>query len=158
MRGARVLLLLLAASCQRSVERDVKTQPTVAVANGVIFPASAPLSRDGYTRYTPSAADVEQAERLIARQLPSLTATPAYQQPRLPEIVARLARYSRQYFGLKTPNGQRVLWVSFLLSTAAHPGWRTAQVSVRGGGHGYFDLLVNLDAGACQELRINSPR
>jgi hypothetical protein len=159
-RTNALLLLLLAVSCQRSMGTDVRTQTPLPVASGVILPASVPLERDGFGRYTPSPADVEQAEQLIAKQLPSMTASPAYQQEKLPEIVARLSSYVRQYVGLKTPQGQRVLWVSFILSPARHPEWRTGLVTVRGGGHGYFSLMVNLDAGAsaCQELRINSPR
>jgi hypothetical protein len=107
--------------------------------------------------WTPSTDDVAAAERLVREQLPGMAASPAYQQEKVGEIVVRLPEYRRQYVARRGPDGHRVLWINFFRSPD-EPDWTAGLVVVRGGGHDYFNLEVDLDAGACRALQINSPR
>jgi len=127
---------------------------------GVIFPAEAeegPSAPGG--RWTPTEADVAVAERFVRERLPSLAASPSYQQDAVPRIVARLAEYRRQYVGLRGESGELSIWVSFFLAPEEqHPDWTRSVVLVRGGGEAYFQLTVDMDAFNCRELKINSSR
>jgi hypothetical protein len=127
---------------------------------GVIFAAdveAGPTAPGG--RWTPTAADIAEAERLVREKLPSLTASPSDQQAAVPRIAARLAEYRRQYVGLRAADGQPSIRVSFFAGPEdRHPDWTRSIVSVRGGGEDYFQLTVDMETSSCRELRINSPR
>jgi len=107
--------------------------------------------------WTPSIDDVATAERLVREQLSRMTASPAYQQEQVGELVARLPEYRRQYVARRGPDGHRVLWINFF-RLRGESDWTSGLVVVRGGGHDFFNLEVDLDAAACRDLRINSPR
>jgi len=127
---------------------------------GVVFPAEAeegPSAPGG--RWTPTEADIAVAERFVREKLPSLAASPSYQQEAVPRIVARLAEYRRQYVGLRGESGELSVWVNFFAGPAdQYPDWTRSVVLVRGGGEAYFQLTVDMDAFSCRELRINSSR
>jgi len=111
----------------------------------------------GGQTWLPTAADVAKAEQLVREQLPGLTASPEYQQGVVRDITDHLSEYRRQYVGRPVEGGRRVLWINFFRS-AGFPEWTTGVVFVRGGGHDYFNLTVDLDDRRCGELQINSPR
>ena len=127
---------------------------------GVIFAAdveAGPAAPGG--RWTPTAADIAEAERFVREKLPSLTASPSYQQEAVARIAARLAEYRRQYVGLRGEDGEQSIWVNFFAAPEdRYPDWTRSIVSVRGGGEDYFQLTVDMDSFSCRELRINSPR
>ena len=161
---ARVLVIALAlfaplsAGAQPAKGDNLKQAQPDKKPRGIIFPSDYPLPREGFTRATPTAEEVSKAEGWIATQLPALKVSPDYQQKTLPEIIKRLPDYARQYFGYADAKGRRSLWVNFILNPERHEEWERELVTVRGGGHGYFNLWVDLEAATCRELRINSPK
>ena len=127
---------------------------------GVIFPEEAdvgPSAPGG--RWTPTAADIAQAERFVREQLAVLAASPSSRQEAVPRIAARLAESRRQYVGLRGEDGEQSIWVNFFTTPEdRHPDWTRSVVSVPGGGEDYFQLTVDMDAFACRGLRINASR
>ena len=127
---------------------------------GVVFHAADPQGQTaGESRWTPTATDVRETERLLAAGLAELPVSPEYQQSRLPDVVERLAEYRRQYVGIVGEAGERIVWIQLVRDAdRRHPEWRTDLVSVRGGGEAYVRLRVSLDTGRCFDLQLNSPR
>jgi hypothetical protein len=127
---------------------------------GVAFPDSAEVgpSTTG-NRWTPTDADVAEAERLVRERLASLVPSPSHQAEAVPRIVARLTEYRRQYVGLRAEDGEQTMWINFFRAGAdQHPDWTRSIVSVRGGGEDYFQLTVDMESFSCCGLRINPPR
>ncbi len=110
--------------------------------------------------WSPSAVDLDAADRLLVACVPTLEPAVADHAEARSKIVAGLAEYRRQFVPFRDSQGHRLLWINLFRDRAGdhHPDWRTELVSVRGGGHGYFSILVDLDGGRCSDLRINSPR
>jgi hypothetical protein len=52
-----------------------------------------------------------------------------------------------------------MVWVNFFLDPkGTHEDWKSKLVTVRGGGHAYFNVTADVAAGTCGDLQINSPR
>ncbi|MBI5485819.1 MAG: hypothetical protein HY905_00650 [Deltaproteobacteria bacterium] len=110
-------------------------------------------------RWTPTEADVAQAERLVREHLGALAASPAGRGTAVSRLVARLADYRRQYVGLRGEDAEQSMWINFFdAPEAEHPGWTRATVSACGAGDGCFQLTVDMDAFLCRGLRIGPPR
>jgi hypothetical protein len=127
---------------------------------GVVFPESAEVGPPtAHNRWTPTDADVAEAERLVREGLSSLVPSPSSQKEAVPRIVARLAEYRRQYVGLRAEAGEQTVWINFFRAGEdQYPDWKRSIVSIRGGGEDYFQLTVDMDAFSCRGLRINLPR
>ncbi|RLB64757.1 MAG: hypothetical protein DRI90_03865 [Deltaproteobacteria bacterium] len=125
---------------------------------GVILPFDYPWSR-GKKRWAPDAVAVAEAEYCIARELSKMAVSPAHQAAKLPLIVKELKAYRRQYLGFTDAQGRDMVWVNFFRAPEdQHADWTTSLVTVKGGGHGYFNVTADVAGGTCGELRINSPR
>lgn len=124
---------------------------------GVIFPEDAavgPSAPGGH--WTPTDADIVEAERHVRQQLASLVAAPAARPGAAPRLAGRLAEYRRQYVGLRGESAEQSIWINFFAAPDdRHPDWTRTRVSVSGGGEDYFQLVVDMDAFTCRELRIN---
>ncbi|MBN2494901.1 MAG: hypothetical protein JXR96_09955 [Deltaproteobacteria bacterium] len=134
-------------------------QNRLVEGRGVIFSASYASEQAGIepelARFTPTEDDVQTAEDLIAAQLPRLLET----HPDAQRIISALPQYRRQYFGVMNRKGHRSLRIHFFHRGEEHDdSWKREVVSVRGGGHRYFELSVDLDEKRCRGLHVHGPR
>lgn len=129
---------------------------------------AAPVSTQSGS-WSPTERDIREAEGQLAAYLASAEAAPLVARTR---IRSQLAKYKRQYWGIKRGNG-RVLLISFIHDSALvdEPGrWRTTSflledgtyptstgVAVAGGGDRYFRVLYDLDSKRFSGLKINAP-
>jgi hypothetical protein len=70
-----------------------------------------------------------------------------------PKLLYPLNTFSRQYVGLRTLTGQRVIWINALINiqdvSILESNWYKKVVEMQDGGPGYFNVYVNLDTGQC---------
>lgn len=113
----------------------------------------------GSETWQPTPQDLALTNSLLAVCLPTLPAKPNYQADKTSQIVSALVEYRRQWVPHRDGQSHRILWLNaFRDRSNRHPDWRTKLVSVKGGGHDYFSVLIDLDTQRCTDLRINSPR
>lgn len=68
------------------------------------------------------------------------------------DVVPKLAKYKRQYFGFIVGGKRRVYVNAFCI---APPTWREQVVAVDDGGSCYFQAIFDMDAGAYVDIRVN---
>jgi hypothetical protein len=98
--------------------------------------------------WTPSEADIFTLEE----QLPGFLEEP------YPNLWQQLERYTRQYWGTVTPEGNRAIYVNFLCDAermSSYIDWRTDRVEVMDGGDCYFQTLYDVEDGTFVWLAIN---
>jgi len=110
--------------------------------------------------WSPETADVEHCGRILAACLGTAQPQPSYQAEAVPRIVAALAEYRGQLVPFRDDQGLRCFWANLFRDPGGdrYPDWRDSLVSVRGGGHDYFSIVIHLDGESCSDLQINSPR
>ncbi len=102
------------------------------------------LGRKPASRFTPSEADVDAAERALAAE--------AAKQPRGKALSGKLGGYQRQYLGF-VENGHRKLYGNFFCQSFGD--WKTGLVMVDDGGDCYFSFVFDLDDGTYSQFMIN---
>jgi hypothetical protein len=114
-------------------------------------------------RFTPTTEDIEQAEKLLSRDLKSVNALQLNQGGvKGPVIHDSLNRFVRQYFGYHTPEGDKVVYISCLLkdnykSTPVQAArWMDGAVVVLNGGSNYWQIQANLNKTNLFGLDVNN--
>jgi hypothetical protein len=105
--------------------------------------------------WTPTEAEVREAEKLLLQFLGSPDAGPTLKGSR---IRTDLPRYKRQYWGV-TRGGRRAILISFFHedSSVVREGlWLDGIVSVAGGGDQFFRVTYRLSEKRFDGLRINA--
>jgi hypothetical protein len=106
--------------------------------------------------WTPTAADVRQAEELLPAYLASREAASRLGESR---IKAELPRYKRQYWGL-VRRGRREILIHFYhedTSVGRKRLWLQGIVTVAGGGDQFFRVTYQPHAKRFAGLQINAP-
>jgi hypothetical protein len=139
---------------------------TTAQYTGVLLndPGHQPR-RYGLIAHTLSPADVVQAERILARCTQQGQVSWYWYklfkdstQQSWPYAIHPLPFYVRQYKGLYTEDGQRVVWINAFPQKALSSflNWQTMEVEVQDGGKAFFNIYVNLDKQHCFNFMRNS--
>jgi hypothetical protein len=122
----------------------------VGEGQGVIFPAGHGSGVNGYKYgtitqfWTPSSADVSQAEEGIRR----------YLEGTVPSLSVKFSKYIRQYTGFYH-EGRKLIFVNFLCRSPSHPSWRCQPIAVDDGGDCYFSLEYDVTSGEYRHLWVN---
>jgi hypothetical protein len=106
--------------------------------------------------WTPTEADVREAEALLPEYLNSREAEAVLSGTR---IKAELRRYRRQYWG-KVRDGRREILIQFFhadTSVGRRQLWLKGMLSVAGGGDQFFRVTYRVQTRAFAELRVNLP-
>ena len=106
--------------------------------------------------WTPTEADVREAEALLETYLASTEAAVALRGSR---IRAELPRYRRQYWGVVRDGRHRLLFSFFHENTpaVARGLWQSTVMAVQGGGDHYFRVSYDVDSKRFSRLQVNAP-
>lgn len=127
---------------------------------GYIFPTtyigSIPID-NGHERFTPEAKDIAKAEAILNKQISKLNSDLLNQTEGCPIIHKKLKKYKRQYFGVITENGEKVIWINFIWSKdeIALRQWKKDVIIILDGCSFYWNIKVNLTKEKLFDLNVN---
>lgn len=127
---------------------------------GYVFPAeySGFMPIDNFNaRFTPTKDEVKQAEEIIKEQLKELNKNLLNQTGKCPVIHKKLSKYKRQYVGIITAQGEKIVWVNFVWGKDidALQKWKDEIIIVLDGCSYYWNVKVNLNKGKLFDLSVN---
>ncbi len=138
----RFLIFMLLIPCMAAAKENFLTEKP----EGVIFvEENGRKSGIGKEWWTPAPEDIRRFEKGLPGYLKSGQGA---------ELVGKLARYKRQYFGIKTKEDRWIL-VNFFCSNWGDRDWRKDRIIVDDGGDCYFQLEFNPKIGIYRNLMIN---
>lgn len=139
-----------------------KIQRNVDGGMGHIFPKDYTptlVSLDGAReRYTPTHQDIEKAEEILNAQLEGINIPLAEQGMKgCPIIHTNLHRYRRQYIGYVDYDGNKVVWVNFIIKKDKESlkNLDKEVIVVLDGCSQYWNIKVNIDKSKLYDLRVN---
>jgi hypothetical protein len=172
-----LLLPIIMAACSSSVHVAGTTKKsnlavTTAMYRGTIFtkdyPASlAPMPAGATQRFTPGKADIQRAEKILKMRIKAANQLRYNQQDGYPVIHQNLNCYYRQYVGIITPSGEKIIHVNLYWDKYSRrnkvkgmPDNRLDfedeyAVTQEGGSH-YWKVNVNLATSALTDFQVNS--
>ena len=155
----RVLALVTLSMMQREASKPVRV--TAPGYDGAIISADAQIQSDprhlltANQVWTPTEADVREAEKLLAEYVNSRDAEIRLRGTR---IRAELARYKRQYWGV-IRGGRRSMLISFYhedTAAAQKELWLRRIISVMGGGDQFFRVTYHMQERRFDSLQANA--
>jgi hypothetical protein len=149
MKSIVIFLLIMGFASISSGQKIIKVEKvseysTYVTGNnfeGVIFNTDYKFNPK-YKRFTPTLKQIEFFENSIIGDLNEIykVEANAYKKRSIPEILKRLTKYRRQYFGYINEKGNKVIEAHFFLVKDRTIGWKTGEVIVRDGGFGFWQL------------------
>ncbi|MCR4660321.1 MAG: hypothetical protein K5650_08530 [Bacteroidales bacterium] len=111
-------------------------------------------SQDG--RYTPTDADIVEAERLLQKKIDYVNREHINQEGRCPVIDEHMRMYRRQYVGFTDVTGSHIIWVNGIWDdNVTNERLADDIILTRGGCGRYWHLKVNLDTKKVYGLEVN---
>ena len=111
-------------------------------------------NQDG--RYTPTDADIAEAERLIQKRIAYINREHYNQQGMCPVIDEPMRMYRRQYVGFTNDRGDHIIWANFLWDENLTDEKLASDVLLTKGGCGHFwHIKCNLDTKKVYGLEVN---
>jgi hypothetical protein len=120
----------------------------------------------GLTARTLNPTEVVEAERILARCTQQGQVSWYWYKrfkdsslQSFPDAIHPLPFYVRQYKGLNTEDGQRVVWINAFPKAEADSfpyDWKVMEVEVQDGGKAFFNIYVNLETKQCFNFFRNS--
>lgn len=111
-------------------------------------------NQDG--RYTPTDADIAEAERLIQKRISYINRDHYNQQGMCPVIDEHMRMYRRQYVGFTNDRGDHIIWANFLWDENLTDEKLASDVLLTKGGCGHFwHIKCNLDTKKVYGLEVN---
>lgn len=111
---------------------------------------------DQQGRFTPTDADIANAERLMQKRLAYVNRFHENQGGLCPIIDEHIRKYERQYVGFVDEHGYRVLWVNFVWDEKMGKTNLANDLVLAEGGCGhYWHIKVNLDTEKVYGLEVN---
>jgi hypothetical protein len=111
--------------------------------------------KDQHSRYTPSTADIEEAEYVLRKKLKLAKWPELNRVDDCPIIHEKLGKYCRQYVGFINAAGHKVVWISFLWDKHVHESVSRDIISVRDGCSYYWNVEINIDTEELDNLQVN---
>ena len=111
-------------------------------------------NQDG--RYTPTDADIAEAERLIQKRIAYINREHYNQGGMCPVIDEHMRMYRRQYVGFTNDRGDHIIWANFLWDDNLTDERLASDVLLTKGGCGHFwHIKCNLDTKKVYGLDVN---
>lgn len=143
-----------------SAQKNSKTQQIKGKCfEGYIFPKTyvgfIPVENVS-ERFTPLHEDILKVEEILNKQIKVLNNDLLNQSGSCPIIHKNLRRYKRQYFGLITENGDKVIWINFIWGKDkdALRKWNEEVIIILDGCSYYWNVKVNLTEGQLIDLSV----
>lgn len=111
---------------------------------------------DQQGRFTPTDADIANAEKLMQKRLAYENRFHENQEGLCPIIDEHLRKYERQYVGFVDEHGYRVLWMNFVWDDKMTSQLANDIVLSEGGCGHYWHIKVNLDTEKVYGLEVNA--
>lgn len=149
------LLISLSGFCQSDTTSIAADHYKTNKFDVAIFPSSY-IDFVGGERFTPTRAEIDQAETALQIELSNLNKD-LINQTSSPIIHKNLNKYKRQYFGFIDKNGNRILLINSFWTKQKEisSGWLTGRILVLDGGSYYWTVKFNLDTEKLFDLVIN---
>lgn len=111
-------------------------------------------NQDG--RFTPTDAEIAEAERLIQKRIAYVNRDHYNQQGMCPVIDEHMRMYRRQYVGFTNDRGDHIIWANFLWDEQLTDEKLASDVLLTKGGCGHFwHLKCNLATKKVYGLEVN---
>jgi hypothetical protein len=107
------------------------------------------------SRYTPTAMDIEKAEKLLKEKLKKVNTSRINQLDGCPVIDQKLKKYCRQYVGFIDDKGQKVIWINLFWNKQLKKQAAKEIVNVQDGCSYYWSIEINIDTGDLYNLYVN---
>ncbi|TAJ06581.1 hypothetical protein DMA11_22920 [Marinilabiliaceae bacterium JC017] len=107
--------------------------------------------------WTPRIEKIKEIELKIPELLRRYTTKDDYESENLPEIIATIDKYKRQYIGFKDFKDSEYLWIQFIYSESKMAQPDKSIIRILGGGSSVFILTLDLRKWEIKELIINGP-
>jgi len=124
-------------------------------AKGVIFHAKikTEFELDSlYVRWTPSLADVEQAEAILLDCIESYNKKAKIDEDYFVETL-KIDESGRQYVGIKNSNNEKIIFINcFCNPEDVSEYWKKVYIKFTDGGACNFNVKVNLKTNQCFDL------
>ena len=107
-------------------------------------------------RYTPSDADIAEAERLIQKRIAYVNREHYNQEGMCPVIDEHMRMYRRQYVGFTNDRGDHIIWANFLWDEKLTDERLASDILLTKGGCGHFwHIKCNLATKKVYGLEVN---
>jgi hypothetical protein len=155
-------LILLSLLCLR-VSKGQEVSPGILATpyitgkfEAAIFPEVSPEIFPGPARFTPTKAEVDQAEKALNTQLKGLN-TDKLNQYDTPVIDKNLKKYKRQYFGYINTKGERILFINCFWKKDKDDAqlWLRERIRLLDGGSYYWNIKFRIEKNELFDLDVN---
>lgn len=127
------------------------------VFEGYVYPKGFKAAALYPGRFTPEAADIILAEKVLSRQLKILNES-SFTATWHPAVVhEELPAYVRQYVGYINDRGEKIIWINCAYEPDMQQRKRYGKgiIKMRDGGYAYWNAKVSLSKGKLFDLYIN---
>lgn len=100
-------------------------------------------------------AEVGLAEELLKSKLKEININQSNQVGKCPNICKKLKKYTRQYFGFETKNGEKIIWINLFWNKDLLNEVNTGVISVNDGCSYYWNIEVNITNRTLTNLDVN---
>lgn len=153
--------MLLAAFAFITINANAQKKPIKycnKIFNGYIYDTNFYLLKsikDQSKRINLTKAEVELAEELLKSKLKEININQPNQAGKCPNICKRLNKYTRQYFGFETKNGEKIIWINLFWNKDLVSEVNTGVISVNDGCSYYWNIEVNITNRTLTNLDVN---
>jgi hypothetical protein len=170
------MLPVIAASCSSTVHvartsKKSNLAVTTAMYRGTIFTKdysgiSGFIPVDSTQRFTPGKADIQQAEKILRMRIKAANKLRTDQPDGSPVIHQNLNCYYRQYLGMLTPSGERIVHVNLYWDKYSRRNkvkgmadnrlkFEDEYAITQDGGSYYWKVNVNLTTSELSDFQVN---
>lgn len=111
--------------------------------------------KDEQRRYTPTKAEINEAEMMLRKQIAAANSSKINQGNGCPVIHKKLRKYYRQYLGFIDKQGNKVIWINLFWNKDLIAGAGRDIVMMNDGCSYYWSAEVNLTTAQLSNLDIN---
>lgn len=102
-----------------------------------------------------SCNEIETAEHILKSKLAALSSSKINQLKNCPNIVKKLSKYRRQYFGFVNTRGEKIIWINCFWNKDLNDKSKHDLIIVNDGCSYYWNIEVNLTNNSLSSLKIN---
>lgn len=102
-----------------------------------------------------SCDEIKIAEGILKKKLVDLNATKINQTEGCPNIVKKLCKYRRQYFGFINAKGEKIIWINLFWNKEFNDKSKYELIGVNDGCSYYWNIEVNITTNSLSNLQVN---